>query len=131
MNYYISVKLPLGIDEAVARVSATLAEEGFGVLMDLNIQETLRAKTGTDVGGYRVLGACNPGFARQAIASEPAIGTLLPCNILVRDAGGGMTEIDAVDPVASMQAVQNPDLSALAADVRSRLQAALDRAAVE
>jgi uncharacterized protein (DUF302 family) len=97
--------------------------------MDLNIQETLRAKTGTDVGGYRVLGACNPGFARQAIASEPAIGTLLPCNILVRDAGGGMTEIDAVDPVASMQAVHNPDLSALAGDVRSRLQAALDRVA--
>ena len=130
MSYYISVKLQASMDEAIERVSATLKEQGFGVLMDLNIQDTLKQKTGTDVGGYRVLGACNPAFARQAIATEPAIGTMLPCNVLFRDAGSGVTEVDAVDPVASMQAVQNPDLAAIAGDVRDRLSAAINAAAI-
>ncbi len=128
MSYYLSVKLPHDIDATIELVRETLGDQGFGVLMDLNVQNTLKEKTDTDIGGYRILGACNPEFARKAIASEPAIGTMLPCNVLVRDAGGGMTEVAAVDPVASMQAVQNPDLSAIAKEVRDRLAAALDAA---
>lgn len=127
MSYFLSSRLKLSVEDTIERVRSALSEEGFGVLMDLNIQETLIAKTGSDVGTYRVLGACNPGFARQAIASEPAIGTMLPCNVLVRDVGAGMTEVDVVDPVASMQAVGNPDLLALATEVRDRLSAALQR----
>lgn len=128
MSYYISVKLPMSIDAAVDRVRETLSAEGFGVLMDLDMQNTIKTKTGADIGGYRVLGACNPAFARKAISTEPTIGTMLPCNVLFRDAGAGQTEVAAIDPVVSMQTIHNPDLTAIAGDVRERISRALGAA---
>lgn len=121
MSYYISAKLAMSIDDAIEVMRGTLADQGFGVLMDLNIQETLKTKTGADVGGYRVLGACNPGFARDAIATEPVIGTMLPCSVLFRDAGAGQTEVAVIDPAVVMQPIKNPDLTALATAIRERL----------
>lgn len=96
-------------------------EEGFGVLTDIDIRDTLKKKLDVDFKKYRILGACNPHFAYQALQSEDKIGTILPCNVIVQE-NQGQVEVSAVDPMASMQAVENEDLAELAAQVRAKLE---------
>jgi uncharacterized protein (DUF302 family) len=128
MTYYIEKTLDAGLDEAVERVTAALKEEGFGVLTDIDVRATLKNKLGVDFRPYRILGACNPGYAHKALQLEPMIGTMLPCNVIVQETDGG-TLVAAIDPIASMQAVTNPDLGGIAGEVRARLADAIARLA--
>ncbi|MEW6019837.1 MAG: DUF302 domain-containing protein [Pseudomonadota bacterium] len=129
MTYYFARTLDLPFEEAVARTKAALADEGFGVLTEIDVAQTLKTKIGADFRPYRILGACNPTLAHEALKLEDKVGTMLPCNVVVQDAGGGRTEVAAIDPEASMQAIGNPQLRAQAAAVGAKLQAAMDRLA--
>jgi uncharacterized protein (DUF302 family) len=122
MSYYLSRMLPLSFDAAVARTIDVLKKESFGVITDIDIRDTLRNKIGVDFPSYRILGACNPTLAYEALKLENKVGTMLPCNVVVRDAGGGQTEVAAIDPVASMQAIDNPELKRAAEQVRAKLE---------
>lgn len=115
------------IDEADKRVREALKTEGFGVLTEIDVKETMKQKIDVDMDGYRILGACNPRMANEAIGLEPRIGAMLPCNVILREIENG-TEINAIDPVASMAAVQNPELIAVAGKVRDMLRKAVDTA---
>ncbi len=122
MSYYLGKILPIAFDDAIARTVDALKKEGFGVLTDIDVRETLKKKIGVDFPNYRILGACNPALAHEALKLESKVGTMLPCNVVVRDAGGGQTEIAAIDPVASMQAIDNPELKRAAQQVRTKLE---------
>ena len=122
MSSYFATILALPFEEAIERVRAALQREGFGVLTEIDVAETLRKKIGVDFRPYRILGACNPAFAHQALLEEDKIGTMLPCNVIVQALGEDRTEIAAVDPVASMHAVGNPRLGKIAGEVRARLR---------
>lgn len=122
MSYYLVKVLPLAFDEAVTRTMEALKKEGFGVLTDIDVRETLRKKIGVEFPRYRILGACNPALAYEALKLESKVGTMLPCNVVVRDAGSGQTEVAAIDPVASMQAIDNPELKLAAEQVRAKLE---------
>jgi uncharacterized protein (DUF302 family) len=126
MSYYFAKTLDLPFEAAIERVTAALKEEGFGVLTEINVQATLKKKIDVDFRPYTILGACNPGFAHKALLAEDKIGTMLPCNVIVQDAGGGRTEVAAVDPIASMQAIDNPELGAIAGTVRAKLRAVVE-----
>lgn len=121
MTYYINKTLVSAFDEALARTIAALQAEGFGILTEINVAETFHKKLGVEFPAYRILGACNPALAFEALTLENKVGTMLPCNVVVRDAGDGKTEIAAIDPVASMQAIDNPALKKAAAQVREKL----------
>ena len=121
-DYTFSRTLDADLATAEARTRAALSDEGFGVLTEIDIQATMKAKLDADVAGYPILGACNPPLAFQAMQAEPRIGAMLPCNVILRDVGDGQTEVSAIDPVASMAAVDNADLGAVATEVRERLQ---------
>ena len=123
-HYARTVSLPM--DEAEARIRDALQEEGFGVLTGIDVQATLKKKLDVDFRPYKILGACNPEAAHRALQAERLIGTMLPCNVVLQDAGGGQTEIAAVDPVASMAAVENDALGEIAADIRERLRRVVD-----
>lgn len=116
-----------GIDDAETRVRAALADAGFGVLTEIDVQATMKKKLGEDMAGYRILGACNPRMAHQAIALEPRIGAMLPCNVILREVEGGV-EVSAIDPVASMAAVENAPLHEVAGQVRDLLKTAVETA---
>jgi len=122
MSYHFSKRLDGPFDQAVARVSEALKREGFGVLTDIDVSATLKAKLGEDFRPYRILGACNPQLAHQALQLEDKIGTMLPCNVVVQQHADGAVEVSAVDPVASMQAIQNPGLAEVAKEVQARLK---------
>lgn len=122
MSYYFSAILPLGFDDAVRRTTDALKAEGFGIITEIDVKETLRKKLGVDFRHYTILGACNPTLAHQALQLEDKVGTMLPCNVVVQDIGGGKVEIAAVDPVASMTSIDNPRLKQLAAEVRDALK---------
>jgi len=126
MSYYLARTLPIAFDEAIDRVSAALKREGFGVLTDIDVKATLKTKLGVDTPRYRILGACNPGFAHQALQLENKLGVLLPCNVIVREESPQQTEIATIDPVASMERTGNPELAAVAGEVRTRLQRAIE-----
>ena len=128
MSYYLSRTINAAFDEVVKRVIAALKEEGFGVLTDIDVQATLKTKLGADMPSYRILGACNPSFAHQALQLEDKLGVLLPCNVIVRNAGDGQTEVAAIDPVTSMDRTGNPNLAAVADEVRARLLRAVEHA---
>lgn len=121
-TYYFARTLPLRLEEAEARVRELLQQEGFSVLTEIDVQATLKKKLNIEVRPYKILGACNPHFAHQALQAEPHIGTMLPCNVIVRQTEDHQTEVAAIDPVASMQAVDNPALRSIAEQVRERLQ---------
>ncbi len=106
----------------VERTRAALASEGFGVLTEIDVKATLRKKLGAEVDDYLILGACNPGMAHQAMQIEPRVGAMLPCNVIVRTIGGGAVEVSAIDPVASMAAIDNVMLKSLAGQVKQMLQ---------
>ena len=108
------------IDDIDQRTRAALAERGFGVLTEIDVQATMKKKLDADMDSYRILGACNPGMAKQAIEMEPNIGAMLPCNVILRAVDGGI-QVSAVDPVASMLAIENDDLKGVATQVRSML----------
>ncbi|MBI1182909.1 DUF302 domain-containing protein [bacterium] len=122
MSYYFSATLHTGFDEAVEQVKEALKSEGFGVLTQIDIQQTLKAKIGADMKKYLILGACNPQFAHKAIEAEPKVGVFLPCNVLVQENDEGTVEVSAVDPIASMQAINNPQLGHLAAEVQQKIK---------
>ncbi|MCJ7487359.1 MAG: DUF302 domain-containing protein [Candidatus Aminicenantes bacterium] len=127
MSYYFSKTLAVPFDEAVARVTAELKKDGFGVLTDIDVKKTLNEKLGVDFRKYRILGACNPSFAHKALLAEDKIGTMLPCNVIVQELADGLVEVAAIDPVASMQAVQNQELGTIGLEVRNKLKAVVDR----
>ncbi len=128
MRYTIKMHMPsVSLDEALERVHKALADEGFGVLSDIDVGAKLREKTGADIGVYRILGACNPHFAKEAIDIEPEVGVLLPCNVVVSTAQDGFN-VTAIDPVTAIGALGNHRLSVLARTVRERLQAAVEKA---
>lgn len=125
MSYSFSKTLDGSFDDAVARVRAALADKGFGVLTEIDVQATMKKKLGEDMGSYVILGACNPKFAWKALEAEPRIGAMLPCNVIVREVDGKV-EVAAIDPVASMQAVDNPALGEVAGPVREMLKAMVE-----
>jgi uncharacterized protein (DUF302 family) len=122
MAYYLSKTLAMSFDAAVARTVEALNHEGFGIITEIDIKQTLKAKIGVDFTNYRILGACNPTLAYEALKLENKVGTMLPCNVVVRDAGDGKTEVAAIDPVASMEAIDNPALKQAAALIREKLE---------
>jgi len=122
MKYYIDTVLPHSFEETRKKVIEALREEGFGVLTEIDLQATFKKKLNIDFRKYTILGACNPHFAHHALVQEEKIGTMLPCNIIIQELGVGKTEVAAVDPQASMQAVDNPTLIQLAAQVKEKLQ---------
>jgi uncharacterized protein (DUF302 family) len=122
MDYYINRLLPVTFDEALSRTKEAFKVEGIGVLTEINVRETLKAKIGVDYPSYVILGACNPALAHEALRLENRIGKMLPCNVVGRDAGDGQMEVAAIDPVASMLAIDNPALKEAAQVVRSKLQ---------
>jgi uncharacterized protein (DUF302 family) len=122
MAYHFSKTLDVPFGEAVARVTDALKAEGFGVLTDIDVAATMKAKLGADFRPYRILGACNPHLAFRALELEDKIGTMLPCNVIVQEHGGGRVEVSAVDPAASMQAIDNPGLAGLAGELRGKLK---------
>jgi uncharacterized protein (DUF302 family) len=124
--YYFSKELELPFDEAIALVTERLKTEGFGVLTDIDVKATLKKKLGADFRNYRILGTCNPPFAHQALLAEDKIGVMLPCNVIVQETGRGTVEVAAVDPVASMQAIENPALGEIAREVQNRLKRIVD-----
>ena len=122
MSYYFAKTLPLGFDEAVRHTIDALKQQGFGIITEIDVKETFKKKLGIDFRNYRILGACNPTLAHEALNLEDKIGTMLPCNVVVQDAPDGATEIAAIDPVASMLAIENPLLKQAAERVRERLE---------
>jgi uncharacterized protein (DUF302 family) len=122
VSYYFSKTLNLSFDDAIARVTEELKKEGFGVLTDIDVRATMKKKLDVDFRNYRILGACNPPFAHQALLAEDKIGTMLPCNVIVQEHAAGVVEVAAIDPVASMAAVDNAQLGAVGMEVRARLQ---------
>jgi uncharacterized protein (DUF302 family) len=127
MSYYISATLGPGFDEAVRRTTEALKEEGFGVLTEIDVADTLKKKIGVDFRRYRIPGACNPKLAHEALQIEGNIGTMLPCNVVVQETADGRIEVAAIDPVASMMAVENPRLKQAAEQVRDKLKRVVSR----
>ena len=126
MGFTINRSLHADFDAVIDRMVAALKAEGFGILSDIDVQATMKAKLGIDdFGRYRILGACNPPIAHVALTAEPNIGVMLPCNVVVRETSGGHVEIAAINPVAAIGAVGNPALDALAGDVAARLSRAV------
>ena len=127
MSYYFSRMLATSFDEAIERTTAALQQQGFGVISDIDVAATMRAKLGVDFRNYRILGACNPALAYEALQLEDKIGLMLPCNVIVQEKGAAGIEVAAIDPVASMAAIDNPNLKRAAEVVRSKLRAAIER----
>jgi len=127
MAYYFSRTLGADFDEAVRRTVEALKEEGFGVLTDIDVKDTLKKKINADFRRYRILGACNPKLAHEALQAEDKIGTMLPCNVVVQERPDGKIEVAAIDPVASMMAIDNPGLGKTAGMVREKLQRVVAR----
>ena len=126
MEYHYSKIVPLAFEAAIAKVTEELKKEGFGILTEIDVQATLKKKLDVEFRPYRILGACNPHFAYKAFQLEDHIGVLLPCNVIVQDRGPGKTEVSAVNPMSSMQSVQNPSLGDVAKEVTSRLRKVID-----
>jgi uncharacterized protein (DUF302 family) len=126
MSYYLSKTLETPFEGAVERVTEALKKEGFGVLTEIDMQATMKKKLDVDIQKYRILGACNPPLAYQAIQAEDKIGLMLPCNVIVQEVAGGGAEVAAIDPVASMQAVNNPKLGEVGVQVREKLKRVID-----
>ncbi|HCX20611.1 MAG: hypothetical protein CMB80_16985 [Flammeovirgaceae bacterium] len=125
MGYYISTEVKGDFNEVVEKVIKELSNEGFGVLTEINITETLKKKLGVDLYNYKILGACNPPYAYKAIQAENKIGTMLPCNVIVQEREGGKIEVSAVDPIASMQAVKNESLEEIAIEISEKLKSVI------
>ena len=126
MNYYFAKEVDLTFEETLVRVTNELKQEGFGVLTEIDVKATIKKKLDKDFRNYRILGSCNPPFAYQALLSEPHIGLMLPCNVVVQESENGKTLVSAIDPVASMQAVENQTLGEIAEEVRAKLRKVIE-----
>lgn len=122
MKYYFDKTIESTFDEAIEKVTEELKKEGFGVLTEIDVQDTLKQKLDVDFRKYKILGACNPTFAHKALQQENKIGLMLPCNVIVQELDNGKIELAAVDPAASMMAVENPQLAGIANEVKERLE---------
>ncbi|WBT38020.1 DUF302 domain-containing protein [Hyphomicrobium sp. DMF-1] len=122
MSYYFNKVLSLSFDAAVAETTRKLKDEGFGVITEIDVAATLKTKIGVEFRPYRILGACNPSLAHEALKLEDKVGTMLPCNVIVQELAPGQVEVAAIDPVASMSAIDNPALLEKAQMVRERLE---------
>ncbi len=129
MEYYFNTRLHLPFEEAVERVKSALSAQGFGIITEIRIDETFKKKLDVDFRKYHILGACNPGYAHQALQAEDKIGTMLPCNVIVQEKSDREIEVAAINPIASMQAVKNPALGEVAKEVTRRLEQAVDQLA--
>ncbi|MDU0458907.1 MAG: DUF302 domain-containing protein [Geobacteraceae bacterium] len=127
MSYYFSKKLHVTFEKAMSRVTEELRLEGFGILTEIDVTETLKRKLDVDFPNYTILGACNPPFAYRALQAEPKIGLMLPCNVVIRELADGEIEVSAVDPLASMQAIQNEELQIIAKEIQEKLKKAIDK----
>ena len=125
-SYYFAKTVELPFKEAIERTKEELKKEGFGVLTEIDVKATLRKRLDVDFRNYQILGACNPPFAYKALQSERMIGIMLPCNVIVQEAGEGKTEVAAIDPIASMQAVDNPALGDVAVEVQAKLKRVIE-----
>jgi len=121
-TYYFTKMVEMPLDEAAELVTEALKQEGFGVLTEIDVKATLKKKLDVDFQPYRILGACNPQFAYEALQVDDKIGTMLPCNVIVQETGNGLTEVTAIDPIASMQAVESKQLGVIAGEVRESLK---------
>lgn len=126
MSYHFSKTIALPMNSAIDHVTAALAAKGFGVLTTIDVAATLKKKLDVDFRPYVILGACNPGFAYKALQEESHIGAMLPCNVILQQIDDNHVEVSAVDPIASMQAVDNPGLAPIASEVRERLKQMVD-----
>ena len=126
MSYCFSKILDSEMEPAIEKVTEALKVEGFGVLTEIDVKATLKKKIDVDFRPYTILGACNPAFAHKALLAEDKIGTMLPCNVIVQQIDDGRVEVSAVDPVASMSAIENPTLGEIAAEVQARLKKVID-----
>ncbi|MCB1788126.1 MAG: DUF302 domain-containing protein [Chromatiaceae bacterium] len=122
MSYYVEKTLGIPFEEAITKVTEALKAEGFGVLTEIDVQATLKKKLDVDFRRYQILGACNPQFAYKALQAERMVGAMLPCNVIVQEAEGGGTQVAAIDPIASMQAIDNPQLAEIATIIRDKLR---------
>ena len=127
MSYYFTKTLNLSFDTAIAAVTEELRKEGFGILTDIDVKATLKKKLDVEFRKYRILGACNPPFAYKALQAEDKIGTMLPCNVIVQEISDGQIEVTAIDPLASMQAIENAELKKIAAEISNKLKTVIDR----
>ncbi len=126
MEYYFNTVLTASFDEAIQLTTEALKSEGFGIISDIDIQAKLNEKLGVSFKKYRILGACNPGYAYKALQAEEKIGTMLPCNVIVIEQANGQVEVAAVNPISSMMAVQNPELEPVARAVTEKLKKVID-----
>ncbi|MEE4198691.1 MAG: DUF302 domain-containing protein [Bacteroidales bacterium] len=122
MKYYFEKTTDYSFEETIDRVTEELKKEGFGILTEIDVQATLKKKLDVDFKKYQILGACNPPFAHKALQAENKIGAMLPCNVIVQELNDGKTEVAAVDPVVSMQAVENENLAGIASEIRAKLE---------
>lgn len=128
MKYYHSKILKnISFDKAIEKVTEALKQEGFGILTEIDVKATLKKKLDVDFRPYKILGACNPPFAYKALSAENKIGTMLPCNVVVQEIPDGTIEVSAVDPVASMMAVNNPELAGIAGEIQMKLKSVIDQ----
>lgn len=127
MSYYFSKKVELTFEETIAKVKAELQKKGFGVLTEIDVTATLKKKINADFRNYRILGACNPTYAHKALLAEDKIGLMLPCNVIVQEGDDGRIEVAAVDPMASMQAVENESLGEVASHIREKLKLVIEQ----
>jgi len=127
MEYYFSKTIADSFDNAIQKVTEALKAEGFGILTEIDIKGTLKKKLDVDFYNYKILGACNPPYAYKALLAENKIGTMLPCNVIVQEKEAGQVEVSAVDPVASMQAIENEELAGIANEIRARLQKVIEQ----
>lgn len=127
MSYHFSKTVNDDFDTAIEKVTGELKKEGFGVLTQIDVQDTLKKKLNVDFRKYKILGACNPHFAHEALLAEDTIGTMLPCNVIIQEGKNGKVEVSAVDPVASMMAIKNDTLVGVAMQVREKLNRVIDK----
>ncbi len=127
MNYYFSKITDSSFEEVLVKVANELKKEGFGILTEIDVRETLKKKLDVKFQKYKILGACNPPFAYEALQAENKIGVLLPCNVIVQELPDGKVEVAAIDPVQSMQIVGNPTLKAVAEQIRTKLRDVMNR----
>jgi uncharacterized protein (DUF302 family) len=125
VKYYISKKLNTSFEQAVQLVTESLKKEGFGVLTEIDIQDKLKEKLNVNFRKYKILGACNPSYAYKALQEEDKVGIMLPCNVIVQEPDNNEVEIAAVDPVASMMAIENPNLTGIAGEIKEKLERAI------
>jgi len=126
MKYYFEKTTDYAFEEAIEKVTEELKKEGFGVLTEIDVQATLKKKLDVDFNKYQILGACNPPFAHKALRAENKIGAMLPCNVIVQELDDGKTEVAAVDPMASMLAVENDKLGEIANEIRAKLEKVIE-----